>query len=85
MWYGESKGDMYLAEQQAEKNFASVMSNAATNSYTHTRQPSVHSLSHWLHQLLTKRTRHNQRTVATLHQVRLLGIRNMVFQLATAV
>lgn len=34
MWYGESKGDMYLAEQQAEKNFASVMSNAATNSYT---------------------------------------------------
>lgn len=33
MWYGESKGDMYLAEQQAEKNFASVMSNAATNSY----------------------------------------------------
>lgn len=33
MWYGESKGDMYWAEQQAEKNFASVMSNAAKNSY----------------------------------------------------
>lgn len=34
MWYGESKNDMYWAEQQAEKNFASVMSNAATNSYS---------------------------------------------------
>lgn len=34
MWYGESKGDMYWAEQQAENNFASVMSNAATNSYS---------------------------------------------------
>lgn len=33
MWYGDSKNDMYWAEQQAEKNFASVMSNAATNSY----------------------------------------------------
>ncbi|WP_270788479.1 CAP domain-containing protein [Weissella cibaria] len=34
MWYGESKNDMYWAEQQAEKNFASVMSNAAKNSYS---------------------------------------------------
>lgn len=34
MWYGESKGDMYWAEKMAEMNFAAVMSNAATNSYS---------------------------------------------------
>ncbi|WP_386085714.1 CAP domain-containing protein [Weissella cibaria] len=33
LWYGATKSDAYRAEIEAETDFASVMSNAATNSY----------------------------------------------------